>query len=407
MILLNLIIPHNNMIEYKFSNITLKIKGSGNQKVLSKDFNSSYYPDIIYINGNRETEIKYQYNFGTIDKINTVNLIWNNSIDNCYSMFSRCPNIIEIDLSNFDSSQVTEISLMFQYCYLLSSINFTNFDSSKVTGMGGLFLSCGQLSMFDISKFNTSQVKDMGYMFSGLKLISSLDLSHFDTSKVTNMIYMFNDCLNLGYINLKNFIEHDPLRVINIFLNVPDNIVVCLNGNSIKILEQMQSKNGYILNCEIKPVFRTDICFDYSNNGILYKYEYEGKYHEKLTDENLISNSPIKYCKCANENEKCLYCSNKNLINNNICIECNHINDYYEKEKENDNNSNENKECYKEPIGYYFHVSDSLYKKCYNSCKTCKIQGDNFTHNCLEFNIDYPMKFKINNNYFNCFQNCS
>ena len=98
-----------------------------------------------------------------------------------------------------------------------------------------------------------------------------------------------------------------------------------------------------------------------------------------------------------------LYCSNNPLKNNNLCIKCNQ--DYYE--KENENTANEYKKCYKDPIGYYLDKNVSLYKKCYNSCKTCEISGDNINHNCLECSNEYPLEFKINNNYSNCFQNCN
>ena len=145
------------------------------------------------------------------------------------------------------------------------------------------------------------------------------------------------------------------------------------------------------------------MCFDFSNNSILYKYEYQGLYYENCMNGNLTNNSPIKYCKCTNNNEKCLYCSNKPLINNNLCIKCNH--DYYE--IENYNNTIEYKECYKDPIGYYLDINESLYKKCFYSCKTCEIPGNNRTHNCLECSNDYPLVFKNNDNYPDCFQNCS
>ncbi len=49
MIFLDLIISNNNMIEYKFSNITLKIQKQGLSNILYSDF--YYPPDIIYING--------------------------------------------------------------------------------------------------------------------------------------------------------------------------------------------------------------------------------------------------------------------------------------------------------------------------------------------------------------------
>ena len=63
--------------------------------------------------------------------------------------------------------------------------------------------------------------------------------------------------------------------------------------------------------------------------------------------------------------------------------------------------------CYNEaPTGYYFDVNESLYKKCYNTCETCEIKGDNEFHNCLKCTAEFKLRININN-YTNCYKNCS
>ena len=49
---------------------------------------------------------------------------------------------------------------------------------------------------------------------------------------------------------------------------------------------------------------------------------------------------------------------------------------------------------------------ESLYKKCYDSCETCEIQGNNIAHNCKKCDNKLTMEFAVNN-YYNCYQNCS
>ena len=61
--------------------------------------------------------------------------------------------------------------------------------------------------------------------------------------------------------------------------------------------------------------------------------------------------------------------------------------------------------CYKEPKGYYLDNKDFLYKKCFDTCETCEVKGNNITHNCLKCNHNYPFEVK-NNNYSNCYKNC-
>ena len=73
-------------IECRSSNITLKIKGTGYRKVLGKTsdslyFDSNYYPNEIYINGEKQNVINYTYYFNETD--NYILMVWYNNINNC------------------------------------------------------------------------------------------------------------------------------------------------------------------------------------------------------------------------------------------------------------------------------------------------------------------------------------
>ena len=82
-----------------------------------------------------------------------------------HRMFEGCTEIETLDLSNFNTSNVTDISFMFTKCYKLREIKGLN-------------------------KFNTSNVKNMSFMFYFFSNLVSLDLSNFNTSNVTDMTYM-------------------------------------------------------------------------------------------------------------------------------------------------------------------------------------------------------------------------
>ena len=60
---------------------------------------------------------------------------------------------------------------------------------------------------------------------------------------------MFYSCSQLIFLNLKNFIENNSLDITNIFNVIPDNIVICLNENSNKILTQISQKKCFSINC--------------------------------------------------------------------------------------------------------------------------------------------------------------
>ena len=126
-------------------------------------------------------------------------------VTNMGGMFYGMSNLTSLNLSNFDTSQVTNMSLMFSRMSSLTSLNLSNFDTSKVTNMSDMFNSMPNLTSLNLSNFNTSQVTNMCLMFYGLSSLTSLDLSHFDTSKVTNMGNMFSSMTSLTSLNLSNF----------------------------------------------------------------------------------------------------------------------------------------------------------------------------------------------------------
>ena len=50
-------------------------------------------------------------------------------------MFSYCKNLTDIDLSNFNTQNVTNMSHMFIGCASLKNINLSNFNTQNVTNM--------------------------------------------------------------------------------------------------------------------------------------------------------------------------------------------------------------------------------------------------------------------------------
>ncbi|ELX6564503.1 BspA family leucine-rich repeat surface protein [Listeria monocytogenes] len=105
----------------------------------------------------------------------------------CSSLFSYS-RVTSLDLSNLDTSNVTNMSNMFAGS-TATSLDVSNFDTSNVTDMSNMFAGSAATSL-DVSNFDTSNVTDMSIMFEG-SAATSLDVSNFDTSNVTNMARMF------------------------------------------------------------------------------------------------------------------------------------------------------------------------------------------------------------------------
>ena len=54
-------------------------------------------------------------------------------------MFSNCKNLISLDLSSFDTSNVTAMSFIFYQCTKLKKIDMRNFTFDKVTSANVMF----------------------------------------------------------------------------------------------------------------------------------------------------------------------------------------------------------------------------------------------------------------------------
>ena len=109
---------------------------------------------------------------------------------------------------------------MFSTCYALASLDVSNFNTSNVTNMSNMFNLCSVLPVIDVSNFDTSNVTNMYLMFSNCQLVASLDVSNFNTSKVTNMASMFNGCNKLTLIKASSlFVVDQVTNSSNMFAN--------------------------------------------------------------------------------------------------------------------------------------------------------------------------------------------
>ena len=138
-------------------------------------------------------EVQYDYNVENIISIDFSHLDASN-ITNLNSLFSGCTGLLSVDFSNFNSSSLITMQYMFYGCESITSINLTNFNTSLVIDMRSLFDGCKNLNYIYLSNLNTSKVESMSSMFSDCSKLISLDLSYFDTSSLTGVKYMFSGC---------------------------------------------------------------------------------------------------------------------------------------------------------------------------------------------------------------------
>ena len=194
-----------NRIAFHSYEIKLKLNGTGVKNILSS---SSYHnypcPSYIYLKNELVSQEITNCHYINITESNSeIILGWNDTIINTTrGMFYNCREITEIDMTNFDTSLVTDMSDMFAYCSSLISLNLSNVVTSKVETFENMFLNCLSLT--------------------------SLNLESFTNPSATSLSKMFYGCINLEYINIKNFEEIENIQLDDMFYNIPQNAVICL-----------------------------------------------------------------------------------------------------------------------------------------------------------------------------------
>ena len=102
-------------------------------------------------------------------------------------MFFKCSGLTSLNLSHFNTGNVTDMSRMFYGCESLSSLDLSNFNTEKVTDMNSMFSMYdirpsdpkSSLTSINLISFNTANVTDMNRMFNGCSGLTSLDVSKF------------------------------------------------------------------------------------------------------------------------------------------------------------------------------------------------------------------------------------
>ena len=117
------------------------------------------------ING-KKIKFTYKYKFNKEGKYIIKYSFKNNLTKTCW-MFYECNSLTNLDLSNFNIQNVTNLRSMFSFCKSLRNLDLSNFHTQNITDMNRMFYDCESLRNLDLSNFNTQNVTDMRYMFSG------------------------------------------------------------------------------------------------------------------------------------------------------------------------------------------------------------------------------------------------
>ena len=154
------------------------------------NFDSSEVEDMAY----------FFYKMNSLQSLGLSSFNTNKTTD-MTGMFAYVNSLKKLDLTNFNTSKVTNMSAMFHSMSNLDELKILSFNTENITNMNGMFYGVSKLASLELSNFDTSNVTDMSRMFSGMSSIQQLDLSHFNTGNVTAMNDMFSLMTSLTQIN--------------------------------------------------------------------------------------------------------------------------------------------------------------------------------------------------------------
>ena len=127
-------------------------------------------------------------------------------LDDLSDIFTRLNEVEVIDISGWDTSNVTSMDDMFRKCAKLKNIiGIENLDVSKLEDANGMFYMCENLVELDLTNWNTISLENMSDMFyncSNLKIIKNIE--NWQLPNINDVSYMFYNCAKLD-VNLSNW----------------------------------------------------------------------------------------------------------------------------------------------------------------------------------------------------------
>ena len=117
----------------------------------------------------------------------------------CAGLFDKCSTLTTIDVSGFDTSEVSSFSIMFSGCTALTTISgLDTLNTTNATNFSSMFNNCSALAEIDISSFDASKVTNTAGMFNGCTALTTIYAkTGTDWSSISTAGSMFSSCSNL------------------------------------------------------------------------------------------------------------------------------------------------------------------------------------------------------------------
>ena len=145
--------------------------------------------------------------FDTTNVINMDYMFLESDLGDCFSLGSPTnaqANTPGRNILTLNTEGVTSMSGMFKDCKV-KHLDLSSLRTNNVTDFSDMFCSCNDLIDLNVDGFDTSKAKDFHGMFQGCIKLTQLNVKHFNVDNVLHMSCLFSRCLRLKVINLESW----------------------------------------------------------------------------------------------------------------------------------------------------------------------------------------------------------
>ena len=126
-------------------------------------------------------------------------------------------SLFDANLSQWDVSQMYDMSHMFSGASSFQGIGLEFWDTSATESLTGMF-QYSNISNTNLSDWNVSNVYEMDSMFQDAALFEGIGLDHWNISNVNNTAYMFDSATSFN-ANLSEWDYKNIQNMTNMFHN--------------------------------------------------------------------------------------------------------------------------------------------------------------------------------------------
>lgn len=145
--------------------------------------------------------------FDTTNVVNMDYMFLKAALGDCFSLGSPTnvqANTPDRNILTLNTEGVTSMSGMFKDCKV-KHLDLSSLRTHNVTDFSDMFYNCDSLIDLNVDGFDTSNAEDFNGMFHGCNKLTQLNVKHFNANSVLHMSYLFSGCRRLQVIDLEGW----------------------------------------------------------------------------------------------------------------------------------------------------------------------------------------------------------